>query len=141
MRTLSKPPHHYVWFWVPVTLAIGILAGGVIVAVFSGNTRAHPAAPRPTVTVVAPEPGGVTGSQAQVLIGGACLHALNDAQGAYGLLGNAGSALRHLDPGALASLISQAQNVRGKLARDLRGCNATVRLPSSSATPTPTPTG
>jgi len=135
-----QPPasRQFTWLWLPVVLVVGILAGGVIVAVFDDSGSAQPAAPRPTVTVTrAPSDGG---SQARVFVGTGCVKVINDAQQAYSLLAKLGAAVRDLNPGALEELVQKAQGVEQRLQHELHGCRATLQVPGS-AMPTPSPTG
>lgn len=126
------------WFWVPVVFVIGLLAGGVIVAVFSGGDSARPAAPRPTVTVTESPPD--TGTQPRVLVDPACLRAIKDARSAYSVLSKVSAALRDLNPAALGGLVQQIRGIEKQLQRELRGCHATLEVPPSS-TPLPAPAG
>jgi len=133
-----QPPasRQFTWLWLPVVFVVGILAGGVIVAVFSDSGSAQPATPRPTVTVTQ----GPTGNGSRVLVGKGCVKVIHDAQGAYSLLARVGAAIRDLNPGALEGLVQRAQRVERSLQHGLRGCRATLQVPRS-AMPTPSPTG
>jgi hypothetical protein len=116
------------WIWVPVVFLVGLLSGGVIVAVFSNGTTVRPPGPTTTVTAT-PSSGGP-----QVSIDAACLQALHDAQGAYALLGRVSDAVRNLDASRLDEIALQLAQLRHQLAEDLGGCHATAQLPGG-ATP------
>lgn len=138
-RTTQSPPsRRFTWLWLPVVFVVGILAGGVIVAVFSDSGSAHPATPRPTVTVTRAATAG--GSHERVLVGTGCVKVINDAQQTYTLLAKLGAAVRDLNPGALEELVQRARGVEQRLQHELHGCRATLQVPGS-AMPTPSPTG
>jgi hypothetical protein len=134
----ERPPRRFGWLWVPVVLVVGILVGGVIVAVFSDGGTVHPATPTPTVTVTEHAPSGQS-SGAQVHLADACLRAVNDAQTAYSLLTHAGSAVRNFDVKSLDGIVQRAQAVQRLLAHDLRRCHATIQVPSGPGSATPLP--
>lgn len=119
----------FAWVWVPVVLLVGLVAGGVVVAAFSGGTTVRPQGPTRTVTATPP-----SDDQGQVSLDAGCLHALRDAQGAYALLGRVADAVRSFDASALDEIALQLGQLRHDLADDLNGCHATARLPGG---PTP----
>lgn len=122
------------WLWLPVLFVAGLVAGGVIVAVFSDGTTASQTTPRPTLTITRrpPAPSGT-----QVQISTSCLRAIQDAQAAYRLLTRAATAVGNLDAAALGELAQKAQTVQRRLGADLHSCQATVQLPATSPGATP----
>lgn len=131
-----------------VALVVGAVAGGVVVAVFSGSDQ---------VTVPAPSsasgsassamrqstghPSGSPSGSANVQLSAACVRVVNDAQDAYTALGGLESAVTSLNATKLDGIVRQVQQVRRHLSRDLPRCHAGVQLPSRSSGPTSSTTG
>lgn len=135
-RSPDRPAHGpQAWLWLVAVFALGLVVGGVLVAVLGGGDSKDAAAPRTTrVTVTrtrAPD-GGPTSAGADVHVSAACVHAIDDARSALAVLGDAGDAVRHFDLSALGSVVQRARTIEQRLRAELPGCDATVRLASGA---------
>lgn len=131
-----------------IALVVGAVAGGVVVAVFSGDDQvvvrtpssASASAGSPTQHVTGSSGRSPSGS-ANVQLSSACVRVVNDAQDAYTALGGLENAVKTLNATKLDNIIRQVQQVRRHLAADLPKCHAGIELPSGSPSPMPSTTG
>lgn len=126
-----------------VTFVIGLVVGGIVVAIFSSGNH-FTVAPVPSRS--APSAGstatGAPSGGAQAQIDGDCLRAVNEARAVASALGGLAAAGRDLNVAALDAIVRQVQHDQRRLRADLAGCHAVVVLPSGSTStgPLPTPT-
>lgn len=129
-----------------VALIVGVVVGGVIVAVYSGSDEvAVPAtsvsgsagsSTTPDTTTSGPSPTG----GADVQLSAACVRAVNDAQDAYTAIGGLDAAVQKLDLTKVDGIIRQVQVIQRRLKVDVPACHAGIQLPSASTNPTSTAT-
>lgn len=135
--------HRMTWWLVGVvTFVVGLLIGGVLVALAgfgqgsAGGSKAistpsSAAAGTPTPTQSSSDAG------ASVQLNTACLRAVNDAQAVARALSGLGTAVSNVDAGALDRIVQQENRLQLRLQADIKACNATVRLPDGSLSATP----
>ncbi len=127
------------WAWAVGGLLIGLIGGGVIVAVFdiTGNDTARTVQQSIASPTPSPTPSVTSTAGGTVQIDRSCLRAISDAQEVQSQLGELASAASHLDAAALDQAVRRLQQLEQSLSPAIKNCRATVAIPSL---PPPSPT-
>lgn len=134
----TAPGHRSWWLLAVATFVVGLFAGGIVVAVAGFGQQSGQTAAAPTLSVSgqpSPTPSP-TDLGASVHVNAACLRAVNDAQAVAKALGGLGTAVRNLDAGTLDQIVQRENVLQLRLQAEIKDCNATVRLPNGSLSPT-----
>lgn len=125
------------WLALAAALLVGVVIGGLIVAIFGNGDHITVKRAGPLTTSA---PGPAPRGAVTIGLSTACLQAINDAQDVYAALGGIADAASHLDAAALDAIVRRVQQDQRQLSQDLPSCHALARLPNGSTSPVPLPT-
>lgn len=143
----APPPRYGRWWRWVAAFVVGIVVGGVVVAVaglggttndnFSNGvtptlTPTGTATPQSTAAALSPAPSGAGGGR--VLIDASCLQAINRAQDIYNATTDLATAARQLDANRLDQIVRRLGVIEPQLRQALGACHATVQAPSTTPT-------